>query len=360
MPGIAIHGATNQDVAANVAPSGSPRLWSAMDCIRDISGSPESNHVAVADASGAVSVLDSESKALMWSKFAHELGASLIDWCASADVIASAGQDGYIKLWQPQTGEVVKVLQIQGPWVEQLKWSPDGNYLAAAAGKSVLVWDRQGKEVINFTGHQSTVTSIAWKYNSKEVATACYKGVNLFRVGFSRPYQALHCLGSLISLAWSPDGKAICAGSQDRMLQYWRLTNNKNHHAEMKGYPEKVSVLEWDKSSRYLASSGSNDVVVWTTHGKSPAGTAPNVFKGHGGRVTALGFQNKGQILASGANDGSIYVWDVSKNSEFIAKWNIESPVTRLFWVNDDSRLVVGAKDGSINLFGLSGKKNLN
>ena len=345
-------------LASQIISSSDPLLWHAEDCIRDISGSPESNHLAMADASGAVSVFDVEATNLVWSKFAHELGASMIDWCVGADLIASAGQDGYIKLWHPQSGEVVKVLQVQGLWIERLKWSPDGKYLAAAAGKSIFVWDRQGKQIINFSQHQSTVTSIAWKYNSKEIATACYKCINLFRVGFSKPYQSLRCLGSLISLVWSPDGKAICAGSQDRMLQFWRLSNKKNHHAEMKGYPEKVNLLAWDRSSRYLASSGSSDIVVWNTQGKSPAGTAPFILKSHSGRVTALCFQSAGLLLASGANDGSIYVWDLSQGNEPVAKWNIESSITRLFWVKGDVQLVVGAKDGSVNLFNLSSNKN--
>lgn len=336
-----------------------PQLWIADDCVRDISASPDSAQLALADASGSVSMFDIEKASLVWSKFAHELGASLIDWCSGADLIASAGQDGYIKLWQPQTGEVVKVLQVDGLWIERLKWSPDGNYLAAAAGKSLLVWDRHGQEVVHFDAHQSTVTSIAWKTNSKEIATACYKGVNLFRIGFNKPYQSLRCLGSLISLAWSHNGKAICAGSQDRMLQYWRITNNKTQHAEMKGYPEKVNLLDWDRNSRYLASSGSHDIVVWHTQGKSPAGSAPDVLKGHQGRVSALCFQANGSLLASGASDGRIYVWDVSQGRDAVLNWNISSPVTRIFWINNDSRLIVGAKDGSVSQFVLNDTRQL-
>ena len=345
-------------LATQVLPENDSLSWRANDCIRDISGSPESSQLALADASGAVSVLDMNSATLVWSKFAHELGASLIDWCRDGELIASAGQDGYVKLWQPRTGEVVKVLQVQGLWVERLKWSPDGKYLAAAAGKSVVVWDRQGKEVVHYAKHQSTVTALAWKYNSKEIATACYKCVNFFKLGFNKPYQALKCLGSLISLVWSPNGKAICAGSQDRMLQYWHLGNNKNHHAEMKGYPEKVSVLDWDSTSRFLASAGSKDVVVWTTQTKSPAGTAPQVLKGHNGRITVICFQSQGSLLASGASDGSIVVWDVSQNGKVVANWDIGSSITRLFWTNLDKKLVVGAKDGSVNLFDLSKHEN--
>lgn len=340
-------------LASQAIQGGGPLLWTADDCIRDISASPASSQLALADASGSVSVFDMDKTNLVWSKFAHELGASLIDWCDGTELIASAGQDGYIKLWQSQTGEVVKVFQVDGLWIERLKWSPDGNYLAAAAGKSLLVWDRQGKEVVHFNQHQSTVTSIAWKTNSKEIATACYKGVQLFKIGYNRPYQTLRCLGSLISLSWSPNGKALCAGSQDRMLQYWRLTSNKTQHAEMKGYPEKVSLLDWDRNSRYLASSGSNDIVVWNTQGKSPTGTAPDVLKGHLGRVSALCFQSSGSLLASGASDGSIKVWDVSQSRDSISDWNIGSPVTRIFWINNDRQLIVGAKDGSVNRFAL-------
>ena len=98
-------------LASQLTRNTDPLLWTAEDCVRDISASPVSNQLALADASGSVSVFNLEKTDLVWSKFAHELGASLIDWCNGAELIASAGQDGYIKLWQPQTGEVVKVLR---------------------------------------------------------------------------------------------------------------------------------------------------------------------------------------------------------------------------------------------------------
>lgn len=332
--------------------------WNVSDCVTDLSWSPDSTMVVVSDAAGMLTVFDIAKDIMLWSVIAHATGALQVKWRSDGQIISSAGQDGVVKLWDSRTGEVQQTINIGDVWVDHISWSPNGEFLAASAGKTLIILNQQGEELSRFDQHNSTVTAISWKFNSQEVATACYRAVNLFRIGFAKPYKTLQCLGSLINLAWSPDGNSICAGSQDRMLQFWRITAKQGGHAEMKGYPEKVSNLAWNYDGHYLASSGGKDVVIWTNKGKGPAGTKPHILEGHRQRITQMCYQNKGNYLASGSQDGEVRIWQVKKGDVQLNKLNMNSEITGLAWSPNDQGLIAGNKEGQLQHFLMHRKRN--
>jgi WD40 repeat protein len=122
----------------------------------------------------------------------------------------------------------------------------------------------------------------------------------------------------------------------------------------MKGYPEKVSNIDWNRNSSYLASAGGNAAVVWKNTGKGPAGTMPKILKGHVQRITQLTFQHKGSCLASGAEDGDILIWRLKEGLEPVDKWHMISEITRLAWSPDDQFLVAGNKEGQVQHYSVA------
>jgi WD40 repeat protein len=64
-------------------------------------------------------------------------------WSPDARYLASSGDDGSFSLWEPaQSQKPLLTMPIQpGSAVLSLAWSPTGNQLATAAGKTVIVWD---------------------------------------------------------------------------------------------------------------------------------------------------------------------------------------------------------------------------
>lgn len=91
-----------------------------------------------------------------------------------------------VTLWDPQTGEQVACLGVDGSTTESLAFSPDGSRLATALGDGTIrVWDPDsGAAVATLSGHGSAVTSC----------------------GFS------------------PDGKLLVSASKDRTLKVWDLS----------------------------------------------------------------------------------------------------------------------------------------
>jgi len=339
-------------VAAEILDSEVPACWTMGDCVTDISWSPDAGQFVAADAAGKISVTDVRSGKLVWIALAHMSGVLRVGWRADGEVITSTGQDGLLKHWDAANGSPLDSLSINDKWVDAMAWSPDGQRLAAAAGRTLVIRDRDGNELMRFDDHLSTVSAIAWRPDSRVLASACYRGICLFHSNETRPYKILKCLGSLISLAWSPDGTAICAGSQDRMMHYWKLPLKKGSNAEMKGYPEKVSHIDWNARGSALATTGGSTAVIWKTKGKGPQGTAPTVLQGHGTRLTQLCYQHHGELLASADQDGAVIVWQPPEAAP-LKTWQLNSEVTRLAWSPDDQFLAAGNILGEIHSFNI-------
>jgi WD40 repeat protein len=180
--------------------------------------------------------------------------------------------------------------------------------LATASGKRVRLWGADGTPRLETESHASTITGLAWSSDGKQLATCCYGGVQLWNVAAGAQGRHLPWKGSLISLAWSPDDRVIACASQDCSVHFWRLDSAKD--SEMTGYPFKPRAIAWDARGSMLATSGDATITCWDFSGKGPEGTSPLQLVGHKTLVTCLAFSPRRAVLASGAQDSSVLLWE--------------------------------------------------
>jgi WD40 repeat protein len=79
-------------------------------------------------------------------------GANSMAFAPSGKVIASAGTDGTVKIWEPETGREILSWSTSKEGVYGIAFSPDGRILATASGDGVLrLWEsRSGTELASF------------------------------------------------------------------------------------------------------------------------------------------------------------------------------------------------------------------
>jgi WD40 repeat protein len=149
-------------------------------------------------------------------------------------------------------------------------------------------------------------------------------------------------------IAWSPDGNYIATGDQDATVHFWMVRTGKD--LQMYGYPTKVRELGWHRSSRYLATGGSNTVTVWDCSGKGPAGTKPIELKGHATLVTSLAFQQRGPILAAGSDNGSVLFWNILRPKRPLGQTACDASISHLTWSPDDTLIAFGTAAGLVTV----------
>lgn len=271
----------------------------------------------------------------------HPLGVLALDWSSAGPRLASGGQDGRVRVWQPERGST-EVVAGSG-WVQDVAWSPDGDLLAAAVGRDLVLVD--GATVQRFGPHPSTVTALAWSTNGRSVGIGCYGGVWWYQPGAEAVHRTFEWKGSILTFATAPNGKWLASGNQDNSVHVWRLWSGDD--LEMNGYESKVEHLAWDPASRWLCVGGIGDITCWDFSGRGPQGTRPKSLDGHTRRITALVFG--GTTLASGSADGTVRFWKVPKRDP-LAVTDLGEEVAQAAWRPGGGVLAVGGADGGIHL----------
>ena len=305
----------------------------------------------VGDAAGGVYAFDGKSGATAWARRGvHEGGVLAVAIHPSGTAFATAGQDSRVLIWSAAEGQVSRAIDVGSGWVENVAWSPDGQWLAASCSRQVRAYGADGAEVWRSDDHPSTVSAIAWS-SVGELATACYGRVTFFDASTGEPRQKLEWQGSLVSMVLSPDGDIVACGSQDNSVHFWRRSTEQD--SMMSGYPGKPSALAFDDTGTLLATGGGETVTVWSFHRGGPEGTTPGVLEFHVQPITTLAFAPGAMRLASGGRDGAVVVWSLQKNGKGgpIGAAAVPGAVAQSYWRPDGRALAALDAQGGVTVW---------
>lgn len=322
------------------------------DHVIDLQWSPTGKDLAAASVSGEIKIFSADGAAEMVLP-GHDFGTTAIAWSADGQYFASAGQDGKIILWDIAARAPKHTMEGGASWVEHLAWNPLGgtkgcnHLLASAAGKKLRLWNEHGELKREYPDHISTISSIAWKPKAQELTSAAYSNLSFWMPGNEKPTRRFEWKGSILTVAWSPNGKFVATGDQDSTVHFWFEKTGKD--LQMWGYPTKVRELAWSANSRYLATGGGADVTIWDCS-SSPEGSKPITLRLHDDFVSALAFQKTTMYLASAGLDGRVLLWLPGKEKRPLAGIGSNAAISRLAWSPDDTRLAMSTESGFVTI----------
>jgi WD40 repeat protein len=139
--------------------------------------------------------------------------------------VASAGEDGVLKIWDPVKGEELHTLEGHAGPVNACAVAPDGSLVVSASDdQTVKLWDPStGDELRTMYGHTGPVSSCAIAPDLSFVvsggADRTLKVWDPFTVE-RRSSQAGHT-GAVNDCAIAPDGSFVVSASDDETLKLW-------------------------------------------------------------------------------------------------------------------------------------------
>lgn len=323
------------------------------DPILALAWSPCGKRLAVAGVSGPCAVLDPATGGVLCEIAGHRGGTLALDWSSQHDALLTSGADGRAVIWNADSGALVRELDGGSPWVECARYSPDGAHIATGAGRRLRVWSASGELKFECAEHESTVSALDWRADSRGLVSACYGKLRCFRTYLAEPhvpYEVLKWKASFLSVGWNATGRYVAAGTQEGTVQFYRLPSRGQDPLQMSGYASKIRRLAWDHTGRWLATDGGPVAIVWDTSGSGPRGTTPREHVGHLGRISAVAFQRRGPLLASGCEKGVVFFWNSSAGNSALKTMRCSATINHLAWSPDDTQVAVGCQDGSVHL----------
>lgn len=272
---------------------------------------------AVADQGKPAAVVRSPSEIKLWGmSTGQELqtlpleghGGGLVTVAFSPDgqLIASAGSDPIIQLWDVATGQMVQQLKGHTERIASLVFSPDGTRIASASNdRTIKVWDAEtGAETQTLKGHAERVVNIAYSPDGTTLASASDDGTIKLWDTVIRPET-----GTLTV----PDGFAVqhVAFSLDgQLMASWSHGDSKRNH----------SITVWDTT----------------------AGVPIQTLTGHSEQIGDVVFSPDGKQVASTSADQTSKLWDTATGQEIWTRKNFTEAFGNLAF-SPKGTLIVGS-----------------
>jgi WD40 repeat protein/serine/threonine protein kinase len=191
--------------------------------------------------------------------------------------LASAGGDGAIKIWDSKTGNLTQTLDTGSEFVVSVVYHPNGKRLATVGtDQQAKVWDlATGREL------------------------------------FVRPCHAVHTNGAGQSVAFSPDGRLLAAGTEGA-ANVWEWEKDQLLHS-FPGHEKHGISVAFTRKGRLASGSWGGIVRLWDAEaGGKPLGRFPESPKARQ-PVGAMAFSKDGRWLATASYGRRVEIWDTAK-----------------------------------------------
>jgi len=264
--------------------------------------------------------------------------------------IITGGDDGKVFVTGEKGDSKLVAADAMHRWIDHVAAGPDGA-IAWSAGKSAYVM--AGKGDPRTVEVQSTVGGLAFAPKGVRLAIAHYNGVTLWFPNAQAAPEVLEWKGSHHHVAFSPEGRFLVTAMQEPTLHGWRVVDAK--HMRMSGYSARVRSFAWTVGGKWLATSGSEQLVMWPFQGKDgPMGKTPKMFAAFAVRATVVACHPKQEVVAVGYADGTVLLVRIDDGAEVLAKKPGDAPVTALGWDMAGTLLAFGTETGEAGVIDLA------
>jgi WD40 repeat protein len=314
--------------------------------------SPDGRRLASASQDGAVRLWDAAAGQKLLTIKGHTGAVLGVAFSPDGKHLASASEDQTVKVWDAATGQVIHTLEGPRGEVSGVAFSPtNGRWLASAhADQTVRVWDTAtGHEIGTLKGHTGRVLGVAFSPDGKHLASA--SGDQTVKVWDTATGHEIRSLkghtNEVRSLAFSPDGKQLASASWDQTVKVWDAATG-HEIRTLKGHTYGVYGVAFGPDGRQLASASRDQTVkVWDL----AAGQESLTLRGHRDSVWGVAFSPDGRRLASASQDGMVRVWDAATRPRTFTFKGHPAAVLGVAFSPDGRRLASASWDRTVKVW---------
>ncbi|PLB50832.1 WD40 repeat-like protein [Aspergillus steynii IBT 23096] len=300
----------------------------------------------------------------------HTKTINAIEFSLDGQQLASASDDGTVKLWDTETGALLQTIAILDedrdlyfrsdckiPRVSCASFSSDGHMLAFGAHDvKIRLYDTTtGTMLRRLEGHTGFVESVAFSQDNKFILSTGSSEIKCWVTATGELSNTYESNYTPMCVAFSADqeqpSSIIEAAFSRDDLQTIKVFDKCTDKPPLRlhGHTDCVFLAIFSQDHQKLASGGPGTIKVWD----AVTGELLHTLTGHANDICSLAFSQDGRWLCSGSVDKTTVVWDVTTGQQ-VRKFTDGLGVSSVA-ISPDSTRLAGSISNVIRLWDLAG-----
>jgi WD40 repeat protein/DNA-binding SARP family transcriptional activator len=293
------------------------------DELTDVAYSPDGSRLATAGVDGTVKLWDGQTGQLLrtlppagprGSVFLtfNDTGTNLAVWSTYDEDTENL----YSTNWDTRSGEVVTSRTLSIPRLPLSPYLPSPDWTMVSVDNengTTDLWDVETAQKLQtfsgeMLGYGFSPDGLRLATGNRDGAVTVWDLPASFSAGDGRTVAAFDSSNSAEfewKVAFNSDGSRLALGFTDGSVEIWDLTDTSRPLTTLRGLKEGIFELTYSADDRMFAASAAGEVAVWDT----ATGNLLYMLSGHRGGLTAIHFSPDGRMLATAGGDGTARIW---------------------------------------------------
>ena len=252
----------------------------------------------------------------------HAEAINALSFSPDGRMAATAGNDGAVRIWDLDAGELHQTLHVPGAYISSARFSPNGQHIVTGhSERTARIWEvRSGQELARLGGMVAGRNAAAFAPDGTRILTADSDGTVRLWDSTKGIYVRSHRAhsGDARTVAWSPDGNQFATGGNDGATVLWDAASGKRGRTLL-GHRGTVWSASYSANGEALLTGAADDTArLWDVR----SGENTETFKASGW-IRSAALSTSGRFVATASTDPygqdaqAVRLWD-AKSAELL------------------------------------------
>jgi WD40 repeat protein len=324
--------------------------------IYKIAISPDDLLVANAGSDGKILIWQISTGKNLLSIKAHDGHIMGLVFTADSKKLISSSFDRYIKIWDLGNGDCIQSWQSLVP-IYGINLSNDGHILASSCESGdILLWNVSTGELLKtLIGHTSTATNIAFQPGGILLASGSFDStIKLWNLVTGECVNTLTEHTDVIwSIAFNSFGTQLISGSFDTSIKIWDVQAGlclQTIPANVRA----ISVVMFSPDDQKIISASQDSTIqIWEAT-QLDNWQCIRVLQGHQNNIWSIALDSSGKTLISSDLSGILKIWDLESGQSLKTFRSASTAFRALAFHPTSNLLASSSEDGKIRLWDLT------
>ncbi|MEW6237624.1 MAG: cohesin domain-containing protein [Candidatus Omnitrophota bacterium] len=279
--------------------------------VNSVAFSPDGTKILTGYDDSTVKLWDANTGALIRNFSGHTALVYSVKFSPDGTKILSGGRDWTAKLWDISTGQTIRTFSWHNNWIVSVDYSPDGTkVVTCSTDMTAKLGDvNTGQLIRTFSGHSNYLCAVLFSPDGSKVLTGSDdRTAKLWDANTGQEIRTFSGHSDWVgSLAFSLDGTKILTGSADHTAKLWNT--NTGQLIRTFTEPNIVRSVAFSPDGTKVLTGGSDQISkLWDIS----TGQLVHTYSGHTTYVLSVAFSPDGSKILTGGGDGLAKLWDIN------------------------------------------------